>query len=46
MKSDLNQQIQTFALHLIEREAKVRPRKNKRSENEHEKFLLSAGLAV
>ena len=37
----LNQQIQIFALHLIEREAKVRPRKNKRSISEHEKFLLS-----
>ena len=43
MPSDLNQQIQTFALHLIEREAEVRPRKNKRSESEHEKFLLSTG---
>ena len=41
MTSDLNQQIQTFALHLIEREAEVRPRKNKRSVSEHEKFLLS-----
>ena len=43
MTSDLNQQIQTFALHLIEREAKVRRRKNKRSASEHEKFLLSTG---
>ena len=43
MTSDLNQQIQTFALHLIEREANVRPRKNKRSPVEHEKFLLSTG---
>jgi len=43
MPSDLSQQIQTFALHLIEREAEVRPRKNKRSESEHEKFLLSTG---
>ena len=43
MPSDLNQQIQTFALHLIQREAEVRPRKNKRSESEHEKFLLSTG---
>jgi len=41
MASDLNQQIQAFALHLIEREAEVRPRKNKRSSIEHEKFLLS-----
>ena len=39
----LNQQIQTFALNLIEREAEVHPRKNKRSEGEHEKFLLSTG---
>ena len=30
-----------FALHLIEREAEVRPRKNKRSASEDEKFLLS-----
>ena len=43
MPSDLNQQIQTFAIHLLEREAEVRPRKNKRSPNEHEKFLLSTG---
>ena len=43
MPSDLNQQIQTFALHLIQRAAEVRPRKNKRSESEHEKFLLSTG---
>ena len=41
--NDLNQQIQTFAMHLIEREAEVRPRKNKRSVSEHEKFLLSTG---
>ena len=41
--NDLNQQTQTFALHLIEREANVRPRKNKRSVSEHEKFLLSTG---
>jgi len=41
--NDLNQQIQAFALHLIEREAEVRPRKNKRSPVEHEKFLLSTG---
>ena len=43
MPCELNQQIQNFALHLIEREAHVRPRKNKRSESEHEKFLLSTG---
>ena len=43
MTNDLDQQIQAFALHLIEREAEVRPRKNKRSESEHEKFLLSTG---
>ena len=43
MPSDLYQQIQAFTLHLIEREAEVRPRKNKRSESEHEKFLLSTG---
>jgi len=43
MTSDLNQQIQAFSLHLIEREAEVRPRKNKRSLVEHEKFLLSTG---
>ena len=41
--NDLNQQIQTFALHLIEREAHVRTHKNKRSVSEHEKFLPSAG---
>ena len=40
---DLNQQIQTFTLHLIEREAEVRPCKNKRSPVEHEKYLLSTG---
>ena len=39
--NDLNQQIQTFALHLIEREAHVRPRKNRRSQKEYEKFLMS-----
>ena len=33
--------MQAFALHLIEREANVRPRRNKRSVSEHEKFLLS-----
>ena len=43
MDNDLSQQIQTFALHLIEREAHLRPRKNKRSASEHEKFLLSTG---
>ena len=43
MDNDLNQQIQAFALHLIESEAEVRPRKNKRSLVEHEKFLLSIG---
>jgi hypothetical protein len=41
MTSDLNQQIQSFALHLIEREAEECPRKNKRSVSEHKKFLLS-----
>ena len=39
---NLDNQITLFALHLIEREANVRPRKNKRSASEHEKFLLSA----
>jgi hypothetical protein len=43
MPRDLNQQIQAFTLHLIESEAEVRPRKNKRSPVEHEKFLLSTG---
>ena len=43
MRSNLDNQILTFALHLIEREAEVRPRKNKRSVSEHEKFLLSTG---
>ena len=37
----LRSQITLFALHLIEREAEVCPRKNKRSASEHEKFLLS-----
>ena len=41
--SDLKYQIGIFALHLIEREAEVRPRKNKRSQDEYEKFLLSTG---
>ena len=40
---NLGNQIHTFALHLIGREAEVRPRKNKRSASEHEKFLLSTG---
>ena len=40
MKS-LDEQINAFALHLIEQEAEVRPRSNKRSANEHEKFVLS-----
>ena len=40
-KKSLSDQITSFALHLIEREAEVSPRKNKRSESEHEKFLLS-----
>ena len=40
---NLNEQITAFALHLIEREAEVRSRKNKRSPSEHEKFLLSTG---
>ena len=43
MTGGLNQQIQTFAMHLIERESEVCPRKNKRSLVEHEKFLLSTG---
>ena len=38
---NLYKQITLFAHYLIEREAEVRPRKNKRSANEHEKFLLS-----
>ena len=42
MKS-LDEQIHHFALCLIDQEAKVCPRKNKRSANEHEKFLLSVG---
>ena len=42
MKS-LDEQINAFALHLIEQEAEVRPRSNKRSANEHEKFVLSTG---
>ena len=37
----LSDQITLFAQHLIEREAEVSPRKNKRSASEHEKFLLS-----
>jgi len=37
----LDNLIHSFANHLIEREAEVRPRKNKRSVSEHEKFLLS-----
>ena len=43
MTSDLSPQIQTFALHLIEREVEASPRKNKRSASELEKFLLSTG---
>jgi len=42
MKS-LNEQIHAFSLHLIDQEAEVRPRKNKRSADEHKKFLLSVG---
>ena len=42
MKS-FDEQINAFALHLIEREAEVRPRSNKRSIKEHEKFVLSTG---
>ena len=34
-------QMQGFALHLMEREAEVRPRKNRRSQKEYEKFLMS-----
>jgi hypothetical protein len=37
----LDEQINEFAMHLIKREAEVRPRSNKRSIKEHEKFLLS-----
>jgi hypothetical protein len=37
----LDKQIDEFAMHLIKREAEVRPRSNKRSIKEHEKFLLS-----
>ncbi len=40
---NLYKQITLFAHHLIEREVEVRPRKNKRSKSEHEKFLLSVG---
>ena len=43
MTTELNQQIKVFALRLIVREAEVRPRKNKHSPVEHEKFLLSVG---
>ena len=39
--TNLSNHISSFALHLIEREAEVRPRKNKRSATEQEKFLLS-----
>lgn len=37
----LEKQLHSFANHLIEREAEIRSRKNKRSVSEHEKFLLS-----
>ena len=37
----LDKQIDEFAMHLIMREAEVRPRSNKRSAIEHEKFVLS-----
>jgi len=40
---NLSEQIHTFGHNLIEREAEVRPRKNKRSQDEYEKFLLSTG---
>ncbi len=43
MNGYLDSQIHAFAIHLIEREAEVRPRKNNRSPVEHEKFLLSTG---
>ena len=39
--NDINEQIDAFAMHLIEREAEVCPRGNKRSNSEHEKFVLS-----
>ena len=39
--SHLKSQTEVFAKHLIECEAEVRPRKNKRSAAEHKKFLLS-----
>ena len=39
---NLDNQIQAFAYYLIESETEVKPRKNKRSVSEHEKFLLSA----
>jgi len=39
--NNLNDQIQAFALYLIGCEAEIRPRRNKRSASEHEKFLLS-----
>ena len=38
---NLYKQITLFAHHLIEREVELRPRKNKRSKSEQEKFLLS-----
>jgi len=39
--NDINEQIDAFAMHLIEREAEVCPRGKKRSNSEHEKFVLS-----
>nr|BDD47224.1 hypothetical protein 9 [bacterium] len=39
--NDINEQIDAFAMHLIEREAEVCPRGNKRSNSEHNKFVLS-----
>ena len=37
----VDRQITMFAHHLIDREVEVRPRKNKRSKSEYDKFLLS-----
>jgi hypothetical protein len=39
----LDEQINAFALHLIEQEAEVPTRSNKCSIKEHEKFLQSRG---
>ena len=39
--NNINEQIDAFAMYLIEREAEICPRGNKRSNSEHEKFVLS-----